>query len=87
VIALSTGGDEKDVRGIRDQLKLTYPIVPAPITKVIKDFDLTTDRNGTTYGTVIIDKNSVIRFIHNSTDASVRTPVAEIRRVLQEIRQ
>jgi peroxiredoxin len=87
VIALSSGGNERDVRRTRDQLKLTYPIIPAPITKVIKDFDLPTNRSGVSFGTVIIDKNSIVRFVDNSTNESNRTSVAEIRRVLQEIRQ
>ena len=87
VIALSSGGDERDVRRTREQLKLTYPVIPAPITKVITDFDLPTNRGGASFSTIIIDKNSIVRFVDKSTDEFARTSVAEIRRVLQEIRQ
>ena len=87
VIALSSRGNERDVRRTHDQLKLTYPLVPAPLTQVIKDFGLSTDQYGTSYGTVIIDKNGVVRFVHDSTNENNRTPVPQIRRILQEIKQ
>ena len=87
VIALSSGGNERDVRRTRDQLKLTYPLIPAPIEKVIKDFGLPTNRGGASFGTVIIDKNGIVRFVDGSINESVRASVADIRRVLQEIRQ
>jgi peroxiredoxin len=87
VIALSSRGDARDVRRIHDQLKLTYPLVPAPITQVIKDFGLSINRYGTSYGTVIIDTSGVVRFVHDSTNEDSRLSVSEIRRLLQEIQR
>ena len=86
VIALSSRGNEQDVRRTHDQLKLTYPLVPMPVSQVIKDFGLSTDQYGICYGTVIIDKTGVVRFVHDSTNENNRTSVSEIRRVLQDMR-
>jgi peroxiredoxin len=86
VIALSSRGNERDVRRTHDQLKLSYSLVPTPVSQVIKDFGLSTDQYGTSYGTVIIDKTGVVRFVHDSINENNRTSVSEIRRVLQDIR-
>jgi len=62
------------------------PTHSTPINKVIKDYDLWTDRPGVSYGTVIIDKSGTVRLHHNSVDGANRTSVAEIQRVLREIK-
>jgi peroxiredoxin len=87
VIALSSRGNRSDVQRARDQLKLTYPTTAAPIQSVIKDYELWTNQYGISYGTVIIDKNGVVRFVDNSVNEYNRTSVSQIRRVLQDIRQ
>jgi peroxiredoxin len=87
VIALSSRGNRNDVQRTHDQLKLTYPTIAAPIQSVIKDYELSTTQYGTSYATVIIDKNGVVRFVDNSTDEHNRASVSQIRRLLQDIRQ
>ena len=76
----------KDVQRTRDQLRLTFPLVPRPATQVIKDFDLSTNKFGISYGTVIIDKKGIVRFVHDSSNELEYPSVSEILRVLQKIR-
>ncbi len=87
VIALSSRGNAADVRRTHEQLKLSYPLIPMPVMQVIKDFGLSTDRYDVSYGTVIIDKNRVVRFVHDSTNENLRTSVSQILQTLQEIKR
>ncbi len=84
---MSSLGGESDVRRTHDQLKLTFPLVPMPLTRVIKDFGLSTDQYGVCYGTVIIDRDGVVRFVHDSTNENFRTSASQIRQILNEIKR
>lgn len=87
VIALSCGGNRRDVNQTRQRLGITYPMIPAPVAQVIKDYGPFTNQYGTSYGTAIIDKSGVVRFLNNSTTENTRTPIWQIQEVLKGIRQ
>ncbi len=82
---MSCSGNKGDVNQTRQRLGISFPMIPAPVTDVIKAYGLSTDRNGTSYGTVIIDKNGSLRLIHNSTSSNIRLSLKEIQETLKEI--
>jgi len=86
VIALSSRGDVKDVQRTREQLKLTYSLIPRPITKLIEDFELSKNRFGISYSTVIIDKKGIVRFVHDSSSEFDYPSISKLISVLQQVR-
>jgi peroxiredoxin len=83
VIAISTTGDQDDVKSTKNSLRITYTFIPTPNRKVGEDFNLTYDR-GAAFATIIIDKNGRIRY--RGVDRwDRRTSVSQIIKEPQDI--
>ena len=55
VIAFATEGNQNDVERTRNDLNITFTLIPTPNSQVANDFGVNT------YDTIIIDKNGIIR--------------------------
>jgi peroxiredoxin len=62
VIAISTRGNQDDVKISRMVQKITFTLIPKPNRKVVEDFGLKYDSNGAAHALIIIGKKGHIRF-------------------------
>ena len=81
VIAISTTGNQDDVKSTKNSLGITYTLIPTPNRKVGEDFNLTFDQ-GAAFATIIIDKNGLIRY-RGDDRWDRRTSVSQIIKELQ----
>jgi len=81
VIAISTTGNQDDVKSTKNSLGITYTLIPTPNRRVGEDFNLTFDQ-GAAFATIIINKNGRIRY-RGDNRWDRRTSVSQIIRELQ----
>ncbi len=62
LMAISSAGDKDNVEKTKSSLGITYTLIPTPNRKVVLDFGLKYGDGAAAYGTIIIDKNGIIRF-------------------------
>ena len=79
VIAISTRGNQDDVKISRMVQKITFTLIPKPNRKVVEDFGLKYDSFGATYATIIIDKGGIIRFKNVYDVDSASTIIKELQ--------
>jgi peroxiredoxin len=87
VIAISTSGNQYDVKLTKSFLGITYILVPIPNKKVVEDYGLVYRSDGfslAAYATFIIDKKGRIRY-KRADEAMNRTSISRIIRELQGI--
>ena len=84
VIAISTGGNQQDVEKSKNNIEITYVLIPTPNSKVVKEYGLRYDSDGGAFATFIIDTAGHLRFKRVETGQS-RTSVSKIIKELQGI--
>ena len=56
LIAFATSGNQNDVEITKNELNITFTLIPTPNRPVVKVYGVRT------YATIIIDKSGIIRF-------------------------
>jgi peroxiredoxin len=86
VIAISTTGNQQDVEKSKENIEITYVLIPTPNRKVVEEYGLSYNSSscGGAYATFIIDTKGHVRFKHVET-VNTRTSVSEIIKELQII--
>jgi peroxiredoxin len=83
VIAISTTGNQQDVEKSKENIEITYVLIPTPNRKVVEEYGLSYDFScGGAYATFIIDTKGHVRFKHVETNKT-RTDVSIIIKELQ----
>jgi peroxiredoxin len=84
VIAISTVGNQKDVEKSKENIEITYVLIPTPNRKVVEEYGLSYDSSSCrgAYATFIIDTKGHVRFKRVET-GKTRTSVSEIIKELQ----
>jgi peroxiredoxin len=88
IVALSSGGNRKDVERTREVLGITFPMVPSPVFDVAEAYGVWDNQRKLAIATVINDKAGVVRFSHQAVrDDWDRPSVSQILRVLRDTRE
>jgi peroxiredoxin len=85
VIAISTAGNQQDVEKSKENIEITYVLIPTPNRKVVEEYGLSYDSSsscGGAYATFIIDTKGHVRFKRVET-GKTRTNVSIIIKELQ----
>ena len=85
VIAISSIGDQQDVSRMRDNMGITFTLIPKPSRKVAKAFDVWNESGHYATATVIIDKKGRIRFMQIYESANASLPWGGYRSSAKEI--
>jgi peroxiredoxin len=62
VIAISTSGDQQNVKSTKSSLGITYILIPKPNKEIAEGFGLKYGPYKSAYATFILDNKGVIRF-------------------------
>jgi peroxiredoxin len=87
VIAISTAGNQQDVEKSKENIEITYVLIPTPNRKVVEEYGLSYDSYGGAYATFIIDTKGHVRFKRVETPQCkpARISVSSIIKELQNI--
>ena len=86
MIGLSSRGDRGDVERIRREFGISFPLIPAPVRQVAETYGVWNHQKNTAFGTVIIDKAGVVRYLRFGQDEYDRPSTLEIISSLTSIK-
>ncbi len=87
VIAIASRGNHQDVEKTRNQLGITFTLVPVPNRKVAEDFGVYDPKRNRAIATLILDREGFIRLKHVSKTENDRPEFQKIIDTLRGIRQ
>ena len=87
IIAIATRGNHEDVQKTRNQLGITFTLVPVPNRKVAEDFGVYNPERKRAIATLILDKEGLIRLKYVSRNENDRPNFSKIIKILQDIKQ
>lgn len=86
VVALSARGDRRDVERVRNELEISFGLVPAPIRQAAEAYGVWNQQRNSAFGTVIIDKSAKISFFRFGRDEHDRPSLLEILTALRTMK-
>lgn len=75
----------RDVQRVRDDLNISFPLVFGPVFDVADAYGVWHYQRNAAFGTVIVDRNGVVRMHHVSRDEFDRPGASKLLDVLRSI--
>jgi len=86
-MAISSKGNRKSEEKTKKALNLTVTLIPGPERKTAEAYGVWNKKWQLAIATVIVDKQGVIRFVHEGSSNTDRPSASEIINKLKEMNQ